>query len=812
MRDIWHDVRFAARVLIKRRWYTLAAVIALALGIGANTAVFTLVNVVLLQGLPFERADRIVALGMQDSRPRNFGVSSQDFEDWRRAERTIPALSAAFGANLAFSGDDRAPEQYTGVYMSATGFAITGSRPIIGRLFTAEDDRVGAPGVVVLGNDLWKNRYGSDPSVLGRKVRVQALDVTIVGVMPPDMKFPFNSEAWLPLAQLPPAVVNLGRGNRQMFVFGRLADGVTLEQARAEFTNLSRELARQYPTTNKDLTATVQLFLDRIVGGPIKLLFWSLMGAVAFVLLIACSNVANLLLAQAADRAREIGVRVSLGATRWRIVRQLLVESVMLSVVSGIAGLGLAQLGIKWFDAETQGVGKPYWMVFQMNARAFAFFVGVSVASGILFGLMPALHISKTNLNEVLKEGGRSGGGSVRTRRWAGALVVTQVTLTLVLLAGAGFMMRSFMVLYRMDFGVADTSRLLTMQLLMPARKYVTASDRATFLKRVDDRISSIAAIESATTASNWPVGGGAPRLLAVEGRTLPGERAPLVTLISAGPRYFDTLGVHLIRGRALTDADGVSQQSVIINNRLAAMYFQGDNPVGRRIKLTEEFPTGPQTDWLTVVGVAPNIRQGDVTKVEPEPIAYVPHNESPGMGRGAILLVRTRSDPAKATAALRDEVRAIDADMPLFNIRTLDEFLAQVRWPYRVFGAMFTAFALIALVLSAVGLYAVTAYSVTQRTQEIGVRMALGAEPRSIRRLILRRALTQLAIGVTLGVAGAFGVGRLLRSMLVQIATADPATLTAIVALLLAVAIAACLWPARRATRLDPITALRYE
>ena len=812
MRDIWQDVRFAARVLIKRRWYTLAAVTALALGIGANTAVFTLVNVVLLQGLPFEGSDRIVALGMQDTRPRNFAVSTQDFDDWRRATRTIPSLSGAFGANLSFSGDDRAPEQYTGVYMSATGFSIIGARPVIGRLYTEDEDRAGGPAVVVISNDVWKNRYGSNASVLGQKVRVQALDATIIGVMPPDMKFPFNSEAWLPLAQLPPAVVSLGRGNRQLFVFGTLPGGVTLEQAQAEFTTLSRELARQYPTTNKDLTARVQLFLDRILGGPIKLLFWSLMGAVAFVLLIACSNVANLLLAQAADRAREIGVRVSLGATRWRIVRQLLVESVMLSLVSGLVGLALAQIGIKWFDAQTQGVGKPYWMVFQMDPRAFAFFVAVSVVSGILFGLMPALHISKTNLNEVLKEGGRSGGGGLRSRRWAGALVVTQVTLTLVLLAGAGFMMRSFMVLYRMDFGVPDTSRLLTMQLLMPARKYVTSADRVAFLKRVDERISSIASIESATTASNWPVGGGAPRLLGIEGRTLPGERAPSVTLISAGPRYFDTLGVHLIRGRALTEADGVSQQSVIVNRRLVDMYFPGENPVGRRIKLTEEFPTGPQTDWLTVVGVAPNIRQGDVTKVDPEPIAYVPHAESPGMGRGAILLVRTRSDPAKATAALREEVRALDADMPLFNIRTLDEFLGQIRWPYRVFGAMFTVFALIALVLSAVGLYAVTAYSVTQRTQEIGVRMALGAEPRSIRWLILRRALTQLAIGLTLGVAGAVGVGRLLRSMLVQIATADPATLTTIVVMLLVVATAACLWPSRRATRLDPVTALRYE
>jgi len=811
MRDIWQDVRYAVRVLIKRRWYTLAAMTALALGIGANTAVFTLVNVVMLQGLPFDRSDRIVALGMQDPRPRNFGVSSQDFDDWRRATRTIPDLSAAFGANLSFSGDDRAPEQYAGVYMSASGFAITGSKPVIGRLYTVEDDRVGGPAVVVISNDVWKNRYGSDPSVLGKTVRVQALDVSIIGVMPPGMKFPFNSEAWLPLAQLPPAVVNLGRGNRQLFVFGTLPDGVTLEQARSEFTTVSRELARQYPSTNKDLTATVELFLNRFIGGPIRLMFWSLMGAVAFVLLIACANVANLLLAQAADRAREIGVRVSLGATRWRIVRQLLVESVMLSVVSGIAGLGLAQLGIKWFDMETQGVGKPYWMIFQMDPRAFAFFVAVSVLSGILFGLMPALHISKTNLNEVLKEGGRSGGGGTRSRRWAGALVVTQVTLTLVLLAGAGFMMRSFLVLYRMDTGF-DSSRLLTMQLLLPARKYVTPADRVAFLKRVDERISTAAAVESGATASNWPYGGGAQRLLAIEGRTLPRDHAPTVTLVSAGPRYFDAIGVHLIRGRALTDADGVSQQSVVINRRLADMYFPGENPIGRRIRLTEEFPTGPQTDWFSVVGVSPNIRQTNFQQPDPDPIAYVPHVESPGLGRGVILLARTRVDAAKATAAIREEIRALDADMPVFNVRTMDEQLANLRWPYRVFGAMFTTFALIALILSAVGLYAVTAYSVTQRTHEIGVRMALGAQAGSVRWLILRRALIQLSIGLAIGIGGAFGVGRLLRSMLVQIPTTDPATLATIVAILIVVAITACIAPSRRATRLEPASALRYE
>jgi len=383
--------------------------------------------------------------------------------------------------------------------------------------------------------------------------------------------------------------------------------------------------------------------------------------------------------------------------------------------------------------------------------------------------------------------------------------------LTLVLLAGAGFMMRSFLVLYRMDTGF-DSSRLLTMQLLLPARKYVTPADRVAFLKRVDERISTAAAVESGATASNWPYGGGAQRLLAIEGRTLPRDHAPTVTLVSAGPRYFDAIGVHLIRGRALTDADGVSQQSVVINRRLADMYFPGENPIGRRIRLTEEFPTGPQTDWFSVVGVSPNIRQTNFQQPDPDPIAYVPHVESPGLGRGVILLARTRVDAAKATAAIREEIRALDADMPVFNVRTMDEQLANLRWPYRVFGAMFTTFALIALILSAVGLYAVTAYSVTQRTHEIGVRMALGAQAGSVRWLILRRALIQLSIGLAIGIGGAFGVGRLLRSMLVQIPTTDPATLATIVAILIVVAITACIAPSRRATRLEPASALRYE
>jgi putative ABC transport system permease protein len=362
-----------------------------------------------------------------------------------------------------------------------------------------------------------------------------------------------------------------------------------------------------------------------------------------------------------------------------------------------------------------------------------------------------------------------------------------------------------------MDLGI-DTSPLLTMQLTLPARKYPSVENRAAFLQRIDERLQTVSTIEGATTSSNFPLGGGAPRQFAIEGRTLQGDRPPNVTMVSVGPRYFDTIGARLMRGRALNDSDGRPLQTAVVNRRLVDMYFPQEDPIGKRIRLTEEFPTAPQTGWFTVVGVAPTVRQSNFEDVNPDPVVYVTHVESPTLGRGLFLIVRTHGDSGKATSVLRNEIRALDPDLPLFNIRTMDQQLAMQRWPFRVFGTMFAVFAAIAMVLAAVGVYAVTAYSVSQRTQEIGVRMALGAQSRAVRWLILRRGLVQLSIGLFLGLAGALGVGRLLRSLLVQTGTADPVTLTSIAVLLIGVVVLACLWPARRATRLDPVVALRYE
>ena len=410
---LWQDLRYAARLLIKDRWFTAVAATALALGIGVNATMFTIINAVLIRGLPFKEPARIISIGMLDARSRPSGVSRLDFLDWREGSRAFSGLTLFLFSQANVSDEGRPPEQFFGSYQSANMFTQIGQRPVIGRDFSPEDDKPGAAPVVIIGNGIWKSRYGGDPNILTKSIKVNSLLASVIGVMPPDMKFPNNNEIWLPVSMLPPELSNSKRNVRNFQVLGRLADGVTLAQARSEIETIVAKLAKDYPDTNKDFRADVMTFDQRVAPPQLRLIFLSLMGAVAFVLLIAIANVANLLLGRAAGRSREIAVRVSLGASRWRIVRQLLVESVLLAAISGVLGLALSVLGIKWFDSVvTTDVGKPYWMTFTMDPIVFVFLAAVCLATGILFGLAPALHVSKTDLNEVMKEGGGGRGGT----------------------------------------------------------------------------------------------------------------------------------------------------------------------------------------------------------------------------------------------------------------------------------------------------------------------------------------------------------------------------------------------------------------
>ncbi|MGH9387403.1 MAG: ABC transporter permease [Vicinamibacterales bacterium] len=817
---LWQDIQFALRLLIKDKWFALVAIVALALGIGVNATVFTFVNAVLIRGLPIAEPDRVLSIGSQDiARNRNLGVSYLDFRDLTEATKTFDAMGAWSGSNFNLSDEGKPPERYSGLYISANGFKILGQPVILGRDFVADDDKPGAASVVIIGGGVWKNRYGSDPNVIGRTVRINDNPSVVIGVMPEGFKFPAQAEVWLPLSQVMD-LLKQPRNARGLQAFGHLAPDVSIDQARAELVAIGQRLATTYQDTNKDIRPRVQTFNELMSGGPIRAVFLSLMGAVAFVLLIACANVANLLLARSAARAREISVRVSLGASRWRIVRQLLIESLLVALASGVLGLLLANAGIKWFDSVTQDAGKPYWMEFTMDGSVIAFFAAVCLGTAIVFGLAPALHVSKTDVSEVLKEGGRSGSAGVRVRRWTGALIIVELALTVVLLAGAGFMMRNFLTMYRMDLGI-ETAHLTTMSLALPDRKYPSLEQRLAFYDRLQQRLQRVPNVRAVTVVSNIPLQGGSARKLTIDGRPLgPGEQQPTVTMLTIDPRYFQTVGLNLVRGRVFTEIDGSpGQENAIVNARFVQMYFPNEDPLGRRMTLAMDLAGGaappggiPVSLSATIVGVAPNIRQRNFQDAETDPIAYLPFRSDPR--QFLWLLARSDGDPSTVVPLLREEVRAIDPDLPLYNIRTLDQNLAQARWPFRVFGTMFAVFALIALMLSAIGLYAITAYSVTQRTQEIGIRTALGAESKQVMWLFVRRAAIHLAIGLTIGIAGAFGVGQIFSAsqLLIQTSPRDPITIGSIAVLLALVSIAASLWPARRATKLDPLIALRRE
>jgi putative ABC transport system permease protein len=809
------DLRFALHLIAKDRWYSTVAVVALALGIGVNATVFTLVNAVLIRGLPFKDSGRLYMLGLLRASDRDGnggGLSYADFQDLRSETRAFAGVAAFTGAGFNISDERGLPEQVRGSLLTAETFRLLGQPPMLGRDFAPADDRKGAEMVVILGYSIWKNRYGSDAGVIGRPIRVNGQPATIIGVMPDAMKFPTNADMWAPFI---PTVEQEKRDNRPLSVFGRLKPEYSRAQAQTEMNTIASRLATQYPDTNKEFTRiAVATFNDRFNGGPIRAVFLAMMGAVGFVLLIACANVANLLLSRSAHRSREIAVRIALGATRWRVIRQLLVESIVLGFIGGGLGLLLALVGVRLFDAAVQDVGKPYWIVFTMDYVVFGFLAAVCVLTGVLFGLAPALQVSKTNVNEVLKEGGRGTSGGRRARWLSSTMVVVELALTIVLLVGAGLMIRSFLKLYTIDLGI-DPRNLMSMQIRLDS-KYKTPELRRAFYDRLVPRLEQIAGVEAVAVTTSVPPFGGGQRGFEIEGRPArkAGEEPPQVASVAVSPAFFATAGVQIRRGRGFAETDGLAgAENVVINDLLAAQFFAGEDPIGRRLRFVSRQapPAGqPPPIWWTVVGVSPSIRHTSPQDPAPRAVVYTPYRQDPPTG--ASLMVRSHLEPGAVMNEVRRAVQAVDQDQPVFTMQTMNQMLARQQWPFRVFGSLFAIFAVIALTLSAVGLYAVMAYSVSQRTQEIGVRMALGAGGNQVLWLVLRRGLIQVALGVTIGLMGAFFLSEALAAVLVQVTPRDPATFASISILLMLVAIAACVIPARRATRVDPLVALRTE
>lgn len=806
------SLKYAIRMLRKDPWFTLVAVVALGLGIGVNSTVFTFVNAVLLRGLPFPNADQIVHVnGRNTAEGNSQGVSYPDFVDWRAQARTFSSLAAYQQTTMNISDSGHPPERANGIKVTTNAFSIIAQGPVRGRDFKDGEDSKGAEPVAILGYGIWKTRYGSDPNVIGQSVRINDVPTTVIGVMAEGMKFPTNTDVWIPLV---PDTEMERRDTRGLNLFGRLAPGATLKQAQTELTGIAKNLERQYPDTNKSMDAEIMTFNQRFNGGPIRIVFLALMGAVGFVLLIACANVANLLLARSARRSREVAVRIALGASRARVIRQLLVESTVLALLGGVFGWVLSLVGVRLFDMAVTDVGKPYWITFTMDATVFGFLVAVCFATGIIFGIVPALQVSKTNLNEILKESGRGNAGGRRARWMASSMVVAELALTIVLLAGAGLMIRSFMKLYSMDIGV-DTSRMLTMRLTLANKKYPTPEKRRLFYEALLPHLAAIPGVAASSITSAPPGNGAGARGIEFEGRPEPDrKKVPIVTTLYVSNGYFDTLDVTARQGRLLSETDGnPGSEAVVVNTRFAAQYYPGEDIIGKRIRFQAP-ASGPDAQkikpWMIIAGVIPTIRQRNVQDVDPDAVVYLSYRiDPPG---GTAILIRGHGEPGALTSAVREAVQATDPDQPVFGVQTMEQSFAQQRWPYRVFGTMFTVFAVIALVLSSVGIYAVTAYSVTQRTQEIGVRMALGAQSGQVSWLILRQGLVQLAIGLALGTAGALGAAPVLQTLLVQIKPSDPVTLGGIGILFTIVTVCACLIPARRATRLDPLQALRIE
>lgn len=800
---IWKDLRFAIRMLTKRPAFTLVAVLTLGLGIGLNSTVFTFVNAVLLRGLPFEDGHRVMYVKNIDrERGDDFDVSYQDFLAYRDQAQSFKALAASTSGTMNSSDATGVPERLAGTWVTTNTFRLIGEEPILGRDFAPGEDAPGAEPVTLLGHTLWQKRYGGRPDILGEVLRINGIPTTIIGVMPEGMKFPNGTELWAPLS---PTEEYEQRDHRNLAVFGRLADDASLAQAQDELAAIGQRLAEQFPNTNRNVEVAVLSYNDEFNGGEIKVLFLALMGAVGFVLLIACANVANLLLARSSSRAREMSVRTAMGAGRGQLVRQLLIESLLLSGLGGLVGLALSFWGVRMFDLATASIDKPYWIDFSIDLKVIAFLATVCVATGICFGLAPALHAARADLQAVLRDGGRGQGGGRRVKRATATLVVVQLALTVALLFGAGLMIKSFQKLRNLDLGIRQDN-LLTLRVGLPEVQYPTGEERIAFQDILATNLQGLPGIESVAITSHLPISGSFQwSFERADQPVVDGHERPKVRGLTISPDYFSVLGTAPTKGRAFHAQDGQEGAgTVIVNEAFATAHWGPSNALGQRLRLGED-GEGP---WLTVVGVAPAIRQENPNEAEVGPTLYLPYRLDPA--RFFTLLVRSRTAPQSLTLQVQETVQGIDPDLPVYFVQTMEAYIEQRSWAYRVFGSLFAIFALVALVLSSVGVYAVMTYAVSQRLQEIGVRMAMGAEGGSIVWLVLRGGLGQLLLGFAFGLPAALGLGQVLQGLMIQVSPRDPAILATIAGFLAATGIAACMLPALRAVRVDPVKVLR--
>ena len=799
MDTLLQDLRYGVRRLIADPAFTVIAVVCLALGIGANTTVLTAVNTLLLRPLPFTDPDRVMSLfsiapnGRGDSHET---LSYPDYQDWGTLGGALTTAAAFDNTTVNLGGMDE-PERLSATRVTASLFPLLGVKIVLGRGFLPEEDLSGK--VVVLSHDLWQSRFSGDRQVLGRKVTVNGEPYTVVGVMEPGIRFPETARLWLPLH---PGEAAASRGWRSYQVLGRLAPGVTVEQASARAAAKARELAERYPDANAQRGGAVEPYRE-LFSRQVRPMMLIMLGAVSFVLLIACANVANLLLARGTTRRREIAVRLAVGAGRGRVIRQLLTESLLIALLGGALGALLGTWGI---DAVTRALPAdlPFWMVFNVDGKVLLMTLGISVVSALAFGLAPALRASDLELVSELKDGGRGTTG-VRAGRLQAALVVAQLALSIVLLVGATLMIRSFLRLHTVDPGF-QAQGVLTLQTSLQGPRYEGDSAVTRTYRQMLERISALPGVTGAAAVSSLPVADCcSSSTFYPEGKSYPAGSAPEALSGVATPGYFATMRIPIVAGREFGEADGPGAPRVAIVNRvLAERVWGGANPVGKRFRFGHNDST-----WFTVVGVAREVKHNKLNEEDVEQL-YLALAQAPW--RTLSMVVRTPGDAAALAPAVRSAVRAIDPDLPLTRVQTMAEVVRTRMFESRVYGSMFAVFALVALLLASVGLYGVMSYTVAQRTHEVGVRVALGALPNDVIRLMVRRGARLIAFGLAIGVPAAFLLARVLRGALYGVSASDPATFTAIALLLSGVALLASYLPARRAARVEPMVALRTE
>jgi putative ABC transport system permease protein len=810
MNTVLQDLRYGLRLLLKNKSFTAIAIIALALGIGADTAIFSLVNGVLLRPLPFPDAERIVSI--EGKNPAAAGITESnisflDFTDWSQ-QFDLFASTAAYWTGTANLGADGAePERVPRAGVTTGFFSVLGIQPALGRTFVPEDDKGWPQTVAIISHGLWKRRFGSDPAIVGKQVQMSSIPLTIIGVMPAGFEYPEQTQVWVPSA------VNLRdepRDNRVWSAIARLNTSIDLKQTQTRLSAISERLAQQFHETNKGWDVFISTLQERLVR-EVKPSLLALLGAVGFVLLIACANVANLLLARSAARQKEIAIRAAMGASRTRVLRQMLTESILLSAIGGVAGL-LLSIWLTDLLLSMLPEGAPRFEHIGIDYRVLMFALGVSALTGILFGIVPALQASKLDVTSALKEGGRSGEGHRRTSARS-LLLIGEVALSLMLLVGAGLLIKSFLRLQEVRPGF-NSHDVLIANLSLPGVKYKKDQQCVEFFRQLIERLEAAPGVQAAGGSINLPLdasGYGIGRGFIPEGRPLTVDESRDAMFSTITGDYFRALQIPLLSGRTFEPNDNADGPKVVIINETTAKRYFGSPAaaIGKRLSIWAAF-RGHRSDekfMREIVGVVGDTKTGSLTGEGGAQI-YVPHAQDSHwnfMG----LVIRTAGDPAAFATSLRREVQALDPDQPIYNVRTMDDVIANSLGTRRVSMQLFAVFAIAALLLAAIGIYGVMAYSVTQRTQEIGIRMALGAQRSDVLKLVIRQGMTLTVIGVVVGLAGALALTRLIANLLFGVAATDPLTFVAIPLLLLFVALVACYLPARRAARLDPTIAL---